>query len=260
MVIFFDIDGTIVDDATQMIPDSTVEAIRLLGQNGHIPVVNTGRPFGHIDPRVRALDFGGWVCACGMEVILDGEFLHRDYPTPETCRWVAEQAQKYGMLIQAEGQTDLYYDGTMTYTGAPALEAERLRLKGIRVVPFQEVPDCQFVKFVTHDTPGCQRQAFYEAMAPEFDGIIRSGTMIEFVKKGNSKANGMERLLAALNVPREETFAIGDSTNDLPMFRLAGTTICLGGGMEELKQEADFITDTVLNDGIYKALKAYRLI
>ena len=30
MVVFFDIDGTIVDNETQIIPESTVEAIRLL--------------------------------------------------------------------------------------------------------------------------------------------------------------------------------------------------------------------------------------
>ena len=260
MVVFFDIDGTIVDDATQIIPESAVEAIGALRRNGHLPVVNTGRPYGHIDPRVRAMDIGGWICGCGMEVILNGSYLHRDYPSAETCRWVAREARRCGMLIQAEGETDLYYDGTMEYTGAPALEAERLRLKGIRVLPFQEVPDYRFVKFVTHDAPGCKRQEFYDAMQPEFDGIIRSGTMIEFVKKGNSKAKGMERLLNTLGGSKEETFAIGDSTNDLPMFRMAGTTICLGGGMEELKQEADYVTDTVLNDGIFKALKAYHLI
>ena len=54
MVVFFDIDGTIVDNETQIIPDSTVEAIRLLKQNGHIPVVNTGRPYGQVDPRIGA--------------------------------------------------------------------------------------------------------------------------------------------------------------------------------------------------------------
>ena len=63
MVVFFDIDGTIVDNETQIIPESTVEAIRLLRRNGHIPVVNTGRPFGQMDPRILELGFDGWVCA-----------------------------------------------------------------------------------------------------------------------------------------------------------------------------------------------------
>ena len=246
MVVFFDIDGTIVDDATQIIPESTREAIRRLKARG--------------DPRLQNMDFGAWVCACGMEVILDGAYLHRDYPSEQVCHWVAQTARECGMLIQAEAENRLYQDATMTYTGAPALEAERLRQRGIPTVSFQDAPDFSFVKFVTHDAPGCRREAFRQAMAPHFDGIIRSGTMIEFVKAGNSKARGMERLLKKLNIPVEQTFAVGDSTNDLPMFSMAGTTICLGGGMEELKKEADFVTDTVLRDGVYHALRHYDLI
>ena len=128
------------------------------------------------------------------------------------------------------------------------------------VVSFQQEPDFQFMKFLTFDLPGCRRQEFCEAMQSHFDSIIRHGTMIEFVKKGNSKARGMERLLQFLQIPKDETFAVGDSTNDLPMFSMAGTTVCLGGGMEELKAHADYVTDTVLNDGVYKALKHYSLI
>lgn len=260
MVVFFDIDGTVVDNDTQIIPESTVEAVRLLRENGHLSVVNTGRPYGHVDPRVRKMAFDGWICACGAEVILNGEFLHQDYPSRETCRRIAEAAHDCGLLIQAESATELFYDETMTYSGHSAREAERLAKKGIKVVPFSAVPDYTFIKFVTHDIPGSNRADFLKVADEEFDYFIHVGTMIEYTKKGNTKAGGMERLLAALNVPKEETFAIGDSGNDLPMFALAGTTICMGNGMDIAKQNADFVTDSVLDDGIYKALKRYGLI
>lgn len=260
MVVFFDIDGTVVDNDTQIIPESTVEAVRLLREKGHLPVVNTGRPYGHIDPRVRAMDFGGWICACGMEVILNGEYLHRDYPSKEDCHWIEAEARRCGMLIQAESETELFYDETKTYSGFSAREAVRLAKKGIRVVPFRDVPDYRFVKFVTHDTEGCKRQEFVAAMEPKFECFIHEGTMIEYIKKGNSKAKGMERLLKALDIPKAQTFAIGDSGNDLPMFAMAGTTICMGNGMEVLKEKADYVTDSVVEDGIYNALKHYGLI
>ena len=260
MVVFFDIDGTIVDNDTQIIPESAIEAIRLLRQNGHLPVVNTGRPYGHIDPRIRALDFGGWICGCGMEVILNGEFIHQDYPTKEQCEFIIDQCAQHGMLIQAETAGDLYYDKTMTYTPAPLREADRLAGQGIRVIPYQDVEDRSFIKFVTHDTEGSCRSGFLAAVEPIFEPMIHKGFMIEYTKRGNTKAKGMERLLQALNIPREETFAIGDSENDLPMFAMAGTTICMGDGMDKLKAAADYITDTVLEDGIFNALRHYGLI
>ena len=70
MVVFFDIDGTVVDDDTQIIPESAVRAVERLRENGHLAVVNTGRPYSHIDPRVRQMAFGGWICGCGMEIRL----------------------------------------------------------------------------------------------------------------------------------------------------------------------------------------------
>ena len=70
----------------------------------------------------------------------------------------------------------------------------------------------------------------------------------------------MRRLLQILNVPKEESFAIGDSENDLTMFDVAGTTICMGDGMEKLKAAADYITDSVLEDGIFNALRHFGLI
>ena len=97
-------------------------------------------------------------------------------------------------------------------------------------------------------------------MEPYFTCIDRGSTMIEMVLGGCSKAGGMEELLRHLGVSREDTLAIGDSTNDLPMFAAAGHTACMGEGMEALKQEAEFITANVMDDGIEKALKHFGLI
>ena len=260
MVVFFDIDGTIVDDATQVIPESVPEAIRLLRENGHLPVINTGRPFGHIDPRVRAMDFGGWVCACGMQVILDNGYLYRDGPSPEWCRKVVELSRECGMLLLAEGETALYYDSATDYSTAPWMELECARKRGRGLADLQPIAHPEFLKFVTQDGPDCRRERFLSELSAEFDAIDRGGATLEFVKKGNSKAHGMELFLDKLNVPQEETFAIGDSTNDLPMFALAGTTVCMGGGMDELKARADFITGRVTEDGIFTALRHFGLI
>lgn len=67
MVVFFDIDGTIIDEKTQEIPASAVRAVARLAENGHMPVINTGRPYSHIDPRVKAMAFQG--CGGGMEEV-----------------------------------------------------------------------------------------------------------------------------------------------------------------------------------------------
>jgi len=247
MVVFFDIDGTIVDDETQIIPESTIRAIEALGKNGHLAVVNTGRPYAHIDPRIRKIPFGGWVCGCGMEIMLGGGWLYRREPSPELCRLTRQAAKDCRMQVIYEARIGaLYTEGALSLHPEIRREAAGMRGKGFTVEELDVLPEPRFMKLVTYDGPGCDREGFLERMRPHWECIDRGGTMLELVLKGCSKARGMEELLTALAVPREQTFAIGDSTNDLPMFSVAGTGICMGGGMAELKAAADFVTAPVL--------------
>ena len=59
---------------------------------------------------------------------------------------------------------------------------------------------------------------------------------------------------------RLDTFAFGDSDNDLRMLQSAGTGVAMGNAKEEIKKAADFITDSADDDGIYNAFKKFGLI
>ena len=260
MVVFFDIDGTIVDDDTQIIPDSAVEAVRALRKNGHFAVVNTGRPYGHIDPRVRAMDFGGWICGCGMEIYLNGRWITRACPDEELCRYVVNSVEECGMQVMYEAEDALCVDGALSTDPRIQTEVERFGDKHLTVADIRRVPGMKFMKFVTFDAPGCRRAEFIRQMEPWFTCIDRGNTMVEYVKKGCSKAKGVETLLKHLGISLSQTLAVVDSTYDLPMFEAAGHTVCMGEGMEALKARSEYVTDGVLEDGIAKALKHYGLI
>ena len=260
MVIFFDIDGTLIDNATQIIPESTLRAVKALGENGHLAVVNTGRPFAHIDPRIRQIPFGGWVCGCGMEVLLDGKWIVREMPSSEVCRSVRDLIRRCNMQVLYEAQEGtVYTDGDLSVHPEIVKEYSHMAARGIVV---QDLPEENpvFMKMITYDWENCHREELLREIAPIYTCIDRGNTMVEMVLKGHSKAAGMEHLLEALGVSRDETLAIGDSTNDLPMFSIAKHTVCMGNGMQQLKDQAEFVTDTVLNDGIEKALEYFHLL
>ena len=44
------------------------------------------------------------------------------------------------------------------------------------------------------------------------------------------------------------------------MIKLAGIGVAMGNANKEVKEIADYITDDVDNDGVYKALKHFNLI
>ena len=56
------------------------------------------------------------------------------------------------------------------------------------------------------------------------------------------------------------TYAFGDSMNDLEILQAAGIGIAMGNGVPKLKEEADYVTDDIGRDGVYKACKHFQLI
>ncbi|MBP5264096.1 MAG: HAD-IIB family hydrolase, partial [Lachnospiraceae bacterium] len=95
------------------------------------------------------------------------------------------------------------------------------------------------------------------------DAIDREHGFYEIVPKGVSKASCMDDLVEYLNnsgkypekISIEDTVAIGDSNNDLPMLEHAGCAIAMGESSQQVLAMADFITAPVMQDGIYKALE-----
>lgn len=261
MVIFFDIDGTIIDDHTHIIPPSAVRAVEALKANGHIPIINTGRPFLQVDSRVKEMAFRGFSCGCGMEVLLDGQFLVRAKPPLALRRKSVECSRKYGMISFYETEDGgILLDGEHSVHPLMSREVERLRRAGFPIYELAQTGQPDFVKFVTFAGPQANIAAFRAEMEQDYTVIDREAGMYELVLKGYSKAAGMQRILDHLGVDPSHTYAIGDSTNDLPMFHLAAHTICMGGGSEEVKRAAEYVTAPVLEDGIEKALKHYGLI
>ena len=50
---------------------------------------------------------------------------------------------------------------------------------------------------------------------------------------------------------------IGDQNNDIELLKAGGIKVAMGNGTPELKECADFITDTVDNDGFVKAVNKF---
>lgn len=73
------------------------------------------------------------------------------------------------------------------------------------------------------------------------------------------KFHGVTALRQITQHKQEETLAIGDSGNDMPMFKVAGVKIAMGNATEELKSLADFVVADVDHDGFVEAMERFVL-
>lgn len=262
MVVFFDIDGTIIDEPTQIIPESTVRAIQKLRENGHIPVVNTGRPLGHIQPGVRKLPFAGWICACGTEIWLGGEKIFDGAPDAAMCRYVIETVRDCDgrVVYEADGGCILT-DGEFS-KNHPLCEKKvrAMKAQGFTEYEVDALEEPRFLKFMFYQWDGYDKAEFARRMEGKFEFIDRGLDRLEIIPSGCNKSRGMHILMERLGLPMEDSLAIGDSTNDLPMFETAAHTVCMGDGVEEAKTAVEYVTANVLDDGVEKALIHFGLI
>lgn len=72
----------------------------------------------------------------------------------------------------------------------------------------------------------------------------------EIVNRKASKGNALQKLAQLLNISLKETMAVGDSYNDISMFKKAGYSIAMGNAKEDIKALCDFTTKTNDEDGV----------
>jgi hydroxymethylpyrimidine pyrophosphatase-like HAD family hydrolase len=51
--------------------------------------------------------------------------------------------------------------------------------------------------------------------------------------------------------------AFGDSMNDYEIVQAAGTGIAMGNSVQKLKDTADYVTDDIAQDGVWKACRHF---
>ena len=83
---------------------------------------------------------------------------------------------------------------------------------------------------------------------------------VDITAKGNTKQNGIDQFIKYFGFKLEETMAFGDGGNDIGMLRHAGIGVAMGNAKGDVKAAADYVTDAVDEDGIFKAMKHFGII
>lgn len=256
--IFFDIDGTLWDK-DMIIPDSTREAVRKLKENKCLSFINSGRTRAFIQaPVLLSLGFDGILSGCGTSVYYRREeLLYKKIPA-EIVDTTLKVLKKYDMPVVLEGRTYQYVDPE-EFLGDPFLDILR-RDVGDKLLGITENhmnwEISKFSAVIRND--GFTRAL--EELSPWYDFLVHGKKVVEGVPKGFSKATGIQVICEKLGIAHEDTYAFGDSVNDLDMLKYVAHGIAMGNGMPEAKEAADYVTDDLHADGIYNACKHFGLI
>ena len=125
-LLFFDIDGTLLSNATHQIPESALSAIAAAQKNGHLVFINTGRTIRTMPSFLKTLGFDGYLCGCGTRIVYHDEILLAHSFTEEEGQLLIDLMDKWHIEAFLEGSEDVYckrgtYRQRMKGLDSPAL-------------------------------------------------------------------------------------------------------------------------------------------
>lgn len=261
-MIFFDIDGTLIPEGINKVPETAKTALKGARGNGHLLFINTGRTYFNIDPFIRELGFDGYVCGCGTYIYYHGRQLLAKTIPHDRCVQLVEKMRSCRIPGFYEENDHIYFDCDAKAPSREMMENIR-RTFGMKAYDLpKDIYDSSFTfdKILAYIQPDSDVEAFRSYSDSFLEYIDRGGNMAEIIQKGYSKATGIRFLCDYLKIPLEDCFAIGDSTNDLSMLEYVPNSIAMGNSDAVVLEKCSYVTDHVENDGIYHALEHFGLL
>lgn len=267
-LIALDLDGTLTN-SDKVITPHTFEVLMRAQAAGVRLVLCSGRPTYGIAALARQLKLeenGGFVLSCNGANIIDwttGELLFRQPLEAHFVPRLLEFADAHGLpLLTYRGDCILATRNDSVYLDEEAR---------INQMPVEVVTD--FIAEASRlegGTPKClipgdpELLVELEEKMKTFFGdalsISRSAPFfLEIMAPGVGKDHSLARLLAQLDLKREQLIAFGDGFNDLTMLRFAGMGVAMANAADEVKAVADFVTLSNDEDGVAHAVEKWVL-
>ena len=94
---------------------------------------------------------------------------------------------------------------------------------------------------------------------PDLFACYSKPYFIEVSNRDTNKAHALQMLADRLGIDVEQTIAVGDSNNDLPMIAYAGLGAAVANGTEAARECADFVTASNDEDGVAALIERFCL-
>ena len=262
--LFFDIDGTLIDNETKQVPKSALRAIKEARAAGHLTFINTGRVECIIENIKNRFNMDGYICGCGTQIVIGDKTIFEKRIEHNRGIEIKRLLKKYNLDSILEARQGIYFPAKpFVY---PEI-TERIYDAMCSVIEPSlgefDRNDYEFDKFCIIEDPRFSRsdiKSFIDE-CQDFDIIDRGAGFYECVPNPCSKGKAVLQVLDYYNIALEDAYVFGDSMNDLPMFTCGvKNRILLGEHDTALEEYATYFAKKVSEDGIYLSMKELNLI
>lgn len=272
-IIFLDIDGTLTEPGCNEPPKSALRAIRKTQETGNLVFLCTGRNYDMLSPLLQ-YGFDGVIASSGAYIRCGEEVIYDCPMTKEEQETAMELLKESGIFRTVEcldgSYTDEEFKQFLSENAGENGNSELLRWrrqieKSLHIRPMSEYGGQPVYKIVMMMQEEEQLAEPRRVLGEKFDFCIQEHDRFgyvngELIRKDYNKGTALKKVCEYYGIPVQDSFAYGDSMNDLEMMEAAGVAVCMENGSGKLKELADDVCPAVTEDGIYHSFRKYGLM
>lgn len=258
--LFFDIDGTLLTDGTKNLPESAELALKKAREAGHMVFINTGRSRILMQELEGRVEVDGYLCGCGTLIEVHGKKLMHHVLSAELRRNIQDNIIRCNLDGILEGPGGIYVQKGQSRMPGVQRVKDLFLGSGVMFEADWAAGTLLFDKFCVLKDENSDIESFMKALEKDIAFIDRGHNLYECVPVGFDKATAMEFILDYFQIPWEESYAFGDSSNDLAMIKYACHSVIMEEHAEVLEPYAELITKKVEDDGIAYAFEVLKIV
>lgn len=254
--LFFDIDGTIVGFRTHRMSDALTDCLNELRAAGVKLFISSGRHI-LVMNNIEGFPFDGYIAMNGAMTVLGGEVID-SHPLPrETSLQIARFAGTLGVpcLVFADNLYGINFQNSKSEEISRQVNMVPMPRLDLEAVA-SERDVYQYTLYVTPE----EEMRYLRPVLKGVDYPRWHPYFADIVPEGLSKSYGASLILERIGARPEECMAFGDGGNDIPLLEYAGIGVAMGNAPDDVKAAADYVTDTVDDDGVITALRHFGVI
>ncbi|MBR1771852.1 MAG: HAD family hydrolase [Lachnospiraceae bacterium] len=261
-LIAIDVDGTLLTSEKKILPE-TLLALKRVSDKGVQLSFATGRAF------VEMAEFFGLTPMIRYAILYSGAILY-DCAMKKTLFKMEIPAALFGDIIQVankyHGMIAFLTEGESIVSKYDISHMEDFHMEEYQPL-YEKVTrqvDDMSIESRNHDsitkieiyfrTIEDRQSGFQELKYLPLTFAFGGETRLEMNAEGVSKGTALETLAKTLNIPLDQTIAMGDDDNDRSMFTCAGLSVVTSNARADIKEMADMIVPSNDSNGVGEAI------
>ncbi len=259
-LIVFDLDGTLLDDSGK-IPEETVSRIKAAGLLGIKTTIATGRIHDEAAEFAEQLGLEIPIVSSNGAAVIDypsGEVIDLNVISRELLERILKLINSYGASAAFVTPEKIFYTGKIVWF-QPIIKSRSEKFLYIK--NFNNLKG-KIIEIVTVMNSLEKTRNFLEHF--EFPSVIglrikyfrsnedKEKFYVRIKKAGYSKALAIRELAKRMKIKVNEIAVVGGGYNDRSLFAAGFVKVAVANAMEELKEDADYVTQRTNDQGAAK--------